>query len=86
MDVVWKDQKPPFGRIKLIECDFFTMVLDCTGYAQPMSYCSGVTMLKNLGFQLEERGKDETVKDFEGWRLPAGQDTRIEDVDSRIEP
>ncbi len=86
MTTVLDDQKPRFGRIKLIECDYFTMVLDCTGYAQPMSYCGAIQLMKNLGFQMEERGKDETGKDFEVWRLPTDRDSRNEDVDTRINP
>jgi hypothetical protein len=83
---ILKDKKPLFGRIKLVECDFFTMVLDCNGYAQPMSYCSAITMMKNLGLQLTERGKNEDGKDFEVWRLPTDRDTRNEDIDTRVNP
>jgi hypothetical protein len=61
------------------------MVLDCTGYAQPMSYCNAVKLMKELGFQLEERGKDDIGHDFEIWRLPPHIDTRNEDIDSRTD-
>jgi len=73
------DHRPPFGRIKIIEMDFYSLVLDCTGAVQPMSYCEAVKMLKNLGFLPEERGTGQNGKHFETWRLPKEQDTRQHD-------
>jgi hypothetical protein len=79
------NEKPAFGRIKLIECGFYTQVLDCNGGVQPMSYCAAVRDLKGLGFHLEMRGKNEKGQDFEIWRLPVEQDSRNEDSAKRVE-
>lgn len=85
MTALLSDERPAFGRIKLLECDFYTQVLDCTGGAQPMSYCAAVRDLKGLGFHLEMRGKNERGQDFEIWRLPVEQDTRNDDTEQRAE-
>lgn len=76
MTTLLSDDKPVFGRVKLLECDFYTLVLDCSGCTQPMSYCSAVRRLKKLGFHLETRGKNDRGQDFEIWGLPFEQDTR----------
>jgi len=64
------EMKPKFGRVKLIEYDAYTLMLDCSGSAQPMSYCEAVRSLKSLDFEIEERGTGKDGKDFEIWKQP----------------
>lgn len=68
--------KPSFGRVKLIDQDFYTLVVDCNGAVQPMSYCSAIENLKGLGFEREEKGVTENGNDFETWRLGDEKNTR----------
>lgn len=75
-------KKPIFGRIKLIDQDFFTLMVDSNGYIEPTSYCSAVKTLKALGFERESTGTEDG-KSFEIWRLPENRQTQTKDTDSR---
>jgi len=63
--------KPIFGRIKIVDQGEYALLVDCTGYVEPTSYCEAVKTLKALGFERESTGI-ENEKSFEIWRLPEG--------------
>jgi hypothetical protein len=73
--------KPPFGRIKIVDQGYFALLIDSTGYVEPISYAGAVQKLTELGFEKESEGV-ENGQNFEIWRLPKGRQTQLEDIES----
>lgn len=83
------EESPVFGRMKLVDHESFTLLIDCNGCSQPMSYCAAVQLMKGLGFQLETRGQNDEKAHYEIWKIPVetieGRNTQNDGKETRVD-